>query len=386
MITVLSPLRRATLLFIAIGFAFVSLAQSSTSAMEQRIKAIMEENQAVGLAVAVVKDGEIKYVNAFGKQNIERNQDLKPNHLFRIASISKSFTATGMMQLIEKGHFTLDTDFSELVGFPVRNPNFPDVVITVRMVLSHTSSINDSQGYFKLDVIDPGKNPDWQKAYNDYQPGTQYQYCNLNYNMAGTVIERFSKARFDQYIVKNVLSPLGIYGGYCVDSLDNRLFASLYAYNSETNGFTESVDAYHPRREELKNYIMGYSAPVFSPTGGMKISATDLAKYMTMHMNYGRGNGVQIISETSSKLMQTPVLLSSGYGLALSRADKYLAGEEMVGHTGSAYGLYSNMFFHPEKKFGLVLITNGCKEEYQDGYIRLLKEVANELYTNLILN
>lgn len=134
-------------------------AQTDTQQLEADIASLMDEFHAAGLAVAVVKDGKLLYTKSFGYQNIERKAPLKENHIFRIASISKSFTSTAIMQLVEAGHFTLDSDFGDLVGFPVRNPKFPDQVITLRMVLSHTSSINDSQGYFRLDVIDPSKNP-----------------------------------------------------------------------------------------------------------------------------------------------------------------------------------------------------------------------------------
>lgn len=360
-------------------------AQSHLQELETELSALMDEYHAAGLAVAVVKDGKLHYTKSFGYQNLETKAPLKEDHIFRIASISKSFTSTAIMQMVEAGHFTLDSDFSDLVGFKIRNPKFPDQVITLRMVLSHTSSINDSQGYFQLDVIDPSKNPDWAKSYNDYAPGSQYQYCNLNFNMAGAVLERYSKERFDQHINNQILRPLGLYGGYCIDSLDNSRFASLYVYNRETGQYRESPDAYHPRREELKNYTLGYSAPIFSPTGGMKISARDLAKYMIMHMNYGESNGVRILQESSSKEMQKAVLESSGYGLALTNSSKYIPGEELVGHTGSAYGLYSNMFFSPDKKFGVVLITNGCLETYDQGYITLLKKSADVLYQKLIL-
>ena len=78
---------------------------------------------------------------------------------FRIASISKSFSATSIMQLVEAKKLSLDDDVSKLVGFKVRNPRFPKTVITLRMILSHRSSINDSQGYFTLDAINPAKNP-----------------------------------------------------------------------------------------------------------------------------------------------------------------------------------------------------------------------------------
>ena len=131
---------------------------------------------------------------------------------------------------------------------------------------------------------------------------------------------------------------------------------------------------------------MGYSTPIFSPTGGMKISATDLAKYMTMHACYGRYKGVRIISKKSAKTMQTPVSGGEGgYGLAIMTANNtIIPGEVMKGHTGSAYGLYSMMFFHPKKKFGIVAITNGCDVVYDTGFNPALKAVENVLYEEMI--
>jgi CubicO group peptidase (beta-lactamase class C family) len=288
------------------------------------------------------------------------------------------------MQLIEAGKLSLDDDFSDLVGFKIRNPKFPDKVITLRMIMSHTSSINDSQGYFTLDAINPSKNPDWAKCYSDYAPGSGYDYCNLNYNMVGTVIEKLSTERFDNYVKNHILNPLGLYAGYNVDSLDASRFATLHEYDATTKTFKPSPAAYNPRREEIRNYTMGYSTPIFSPTGGMKISATDLAKYMSMHMNMGKYQGKRIISKKSAKLMQTKIADEEGYALALTNLDDLIPGKKMVGHTGSAYGLYSAMFFHPKEKFGIVVITNGCNPTYTNGINNVLRAGVNSLYENFI--
>jgi CubicO group peptidase (beta-lactamase class C family) len=350
----------------------------------QDLQAIMKQLDVVGLQVAVVKKGEIIYTHSFGLKDRESNTPLTDQHIFRIASISKSFSATSIMQLAEAKKLSLNDDFSKLIGFKVRNPRYPNTVITLKMVMSHTSSINDSQGYFNLDVINPDKNKDWANCYNNYEPGKGYQYCNLNYNMVGTVIEKFSGERFDQYVKHHILDPLKLYGGYCVDSLDNNRFATLYAYDSAMKTFTASPSAYAPRREEIKNYVMGYTTPIFSPTGGMKISATDLAKYMTMHMNGGNYKGVTIMSSKSAKLMQTKISDEEGYGLAISNLDDLIPGKVMTGHTGSAYGLYSAMFFHPQEKFGFVVITNGANTHDVNGVYDVLRKSINSLYDNFI--
>lgn len=351
---------------------------------EADLRDIMKKLDVVGLSVAVVKKGEIIYANSFGLKNIETKAPLSNTDIFRIASISKSFSATSIMQLIEAGKLSLDDDFSDLVGFKIRNPKFPDKVITLGMIMSHTSSINDSQGYFTLDAINPSKNPDWAKCYSDYAPGSGYDYCNLNYNMVGTVIEKLSTERFDNYVKNHILNPLGLYAGYNVDSLDASRFATLHEYDATTKTFKPSPAAYNPRREEIKNYTMGYSTPIFSPTGGMKISATDLAKYMSMHMNMGKYQGKRIISKKSAKLMQTKIADEEGYALALTNLDDLIPGKKMVGHTGSAYGLYSAMFFHPKEKFGIVVITNGCNPTYTNGINNVLRAGVNSLYENFI--
>lgn len=372
-------------LFILITFYSIpSFAQISK--IETAIQQIFQEEKVAGLSVAVVKKNKIIYTHSFGKKNLETGEPLTNENIFRIASISKSFSATSIMQLVEAGKISLDEDVSNLVGFKIRNPKYPETVITLKLLLSHLSSINDSEGYFSLDYINPAKNPNWAKCYNDYEPGKGYQYCNLNFNMVGTIIERTSGERFDQYVKHHILDPIGLYGGYCVDSLDKTKFASIYDYNADSAKFILSPNAYAPRSEEIANYTMGYSTPIFSPTGGMKISATDLAKYMTMHMNYGKYKGVKILSKKSAKQMQTPLSEEEQYGFAIENTTKMIDGVQLTGHTGSAYGLFSAMFFDPKKKFGIVVISNGCDPNYTNGYNKVIKRTMNILYDLLIVN
>ncbi len=338
---------------------------------EDCINSLLKQDKVAGLSVAVVKKGKIIYTHSFGLKNIEANTPLTDNDLFRIASISKSFSATAIMQLVKAKKLSLDDDVSKWLGFKVSHPQFPGIAITVRMLLSHRSGITDSQGYFTLDVINPGKNPEWAKCYADYKPGTGYKYCNLNFNLAGAIIEKVSGERFDNYIRQHITNPLGLYGGFCVDSLDNSRFATLYEYDTGSGRFVPSPEAYAPRREQIANYTLGYSTPVFSPAGGMKITAADLARYMTMHVNYGRYKGKRIISKKSAKLMQASIDGNYGYGLALTAHDSLINGKILIGHTGSAYGLSSAMFFEPKEKFGIVAIYSGYYAEEPGGMRRL---------------
>ena len=359
-------------LFLIVAAMATLCATSCTSSVEKRtneaIQQVMDEFQAVGVSAVVVKDGQIVYNQSFGYKDLETQTPLCNDDMMRIASISKSFTATGLMQLVEKGIISLDDDVSDLIGFQIRNPHHPEVPITLRMILSHTASIRDKEDYSTLDHLNPAVYGDCVESYYEYKPGEGYNYSNLGLNLAGTILEKASGVRFDQYVKDNVILPLGLVGGHNVDNLDANKLVSLY--NCIDGQYVKS-NAYGSVAHRLENYVMGYSAPMFSPTGGVKISARDLATYMMMHMNYGELNGVRIISEESAKTMQTPVWMKQNpaedqYGLCLYEFVHYIDDEQYnqpgqypIGHEGDAYGLRSVMIWSPADGWGIVAMTNG---------------------------
>jgi CubicO group peptidase (beta-lactamase class C family) len=370
---------------LAAALLIAACAPTASQRANDTMNVLLKELNAVGLSVAVVKNNKIVYSGSFGYKNIDAGTQISTDDIFRIASISKSFTATAIMQLHEQGKFDLDEDVSAALGIIVRNPNHPDIPITYRMLLTHTSSLNDTTGYFNLDVIDPEVTKEYSNAYNQYAPGTAYEYCNLGFNILGTLVEIHSGARFDLYIKEHIIAPLGLNAGFNVDDLDRLQFVTLY--DCENGEFTESPAAYRSREEELENYTMGRSTPLFSPTGGMKMSPKDLAKQMLVQINQGTWNGAQILKPESVKVMQTPYLFPDGnegedhYGFAIRTTTKLIEGETLKGHTGSAYGLYSAMFFEPKKKFGFVMMTNGCPYKRNDnGFLAVQSDVVNALY------
>ena len=377
--------------------AIVSLALMSANTLSreertrQAVQGVFDEFNAVGISVAVVKDGKIVYNESFGYKNLETKTPLANDDVMRIASISKSFTATGLMQLVDKGVISLDDDVSDLIGFKIRNPHHPDVPITLKMVLSHTASIRDKDDYFTLDHLNPVVYGDCAESYFTYKPGEGYNYSNMGLNLAGTILEKVSGVRFDNYVRENVINKLGLYGGHNVDMLDNSKFARLYNWRGEK--YEEAKGAYKSTADKMDSYVFGYSAPMFSPTGGVKISAHDLAVYMMMHMNYGEYNGVRIISEQSAKAMQTPIwkIKNKGedqYGLCLEEFvdylddDKYnVPGNYPVGHTGGAYGLRSIMIWSPADGWGIVAMTNGYTDVKGKVF---LKSLTNAIYNACI--
>ena len=373
------------LFIFAVALAAMFACTSKQDQFNEEVKAIMERNNNVGLALVAVNNGEVVLNETYGYKNLDTKEPIAKDDIFRIASISKSFCATAIMQLVEQGKLSLDQDVSELVGFEVRNPNFPDKVITVKMLLSHTASMSDANGYFSLNAINPDSSATWKQAWNSYAPETGYEYCNLGYNTLGTIVERVSGERYDQYIVNHILNPIGVYGGYEVLSLDSTKFVNIYTWNGETGEYIHKPAAYAKRAEEIENYVFGQSTPIFSPTGGLKISAQDLAKVMKMHMNLGTTpEGTQIISKESAEAMQSIVAPKTdegdAYGFAIRTSKQLLDGHTMIGHTGGAYGVYTSMFWNSERNFGFVVMTNGCNGRYDNNFMAIHRECVAAMH------
>jgi CubicO group peptidase (beta-lactamase class C family) len=374
---------KKTNLFIALALClFFTACCNKTENLHKKadaaIDSVLENYEYVGLAIMVVRDNQIVYSNQFGVRNIETQEKISPDDLFRIASISKTFTATAIMQLYEQGKFDLDDDISDALGYAVRNPRFPNEKITYRMLLSHTSSLSDAEGYFNFDILNPELNSNYANVFWDFAPGEEYRYCNLNFNLLGALVELHSGERFDNYIRQNLLLPLGMTGsGFNVDSLDNSKFVSLYM---RRDGDWIEGDAYASPSHRMENYVLGQTTVVFSPTGGLKTSSSELTKWMLCRMNFGTLDGVTIISEESARLMQTPVELKGGgtssYGFGIGRATGFIEGETLFGHNGNAYGLLSGMFFEPDKKFGIVLLTSGSAPK-EEGENTIIKDIIS---------
>jgi len=355
--------------------------QNDIEDLQNRISEIMQANEVIGVSLLVVKDNQLCYYKSFGYKPDyhipEKRDSIKTDDVFRIASISKTFVATAIMQLMEKGLIDLDDDINQYLNFKVRNPYFPGIPITVRMLLNHHSSIADNQyGKYKnsLAMFMNDSLHVLKSVYENYKPGAKYKYFNYGYSLLGAIIENVTQERFDEYVENHILKPMGVYGGYNVTKIDSAKFVWARVYNKKTKKYTNSPQMYDPFIKEMKSYALGESTALFSPAGGMKLSVQDLAKYMLMHMNYGTYHGVRILSRESEEQLWK-VSPRTKYGLGFMHANFNLKGVDMIGHQGGAYGIHSSMFFNPDEKYGFIVICNGCNSGHY-----LDTQILRELY------
>ena len=387
-----------------------------------------------GLQVAVIENGNLTYSAALGMARLDKDGTaipLAPHHKVRVASISKLVLAIGLMQLVEDGKVGLKDDINQYFDFPIRNPAYPATPILVEQLLSHTSSIRDGGQYwlaygedfssFFLPTGDHYENGahfaggiDEADTAQDQSPGAFFTYSNLNFGILAAIMERASGQRFDVYMRANVLKPMGLKAGYSPCDITNNdadTLTTLFRRN-DTDGTWqpegpwraqvdgEMVTCYYgmtpterdqtPPFPYFTDYDLGSNPTLFSPQGGLRASAEDLATIMIMLMNKGRHQEVQILAAASvDAMLETRWALNAGktngfttegvkqddsfsglmtaYGLSVHIADFAAWGLtskriSLYGHLGEAYGLLGQFWFDPISNSGLVALITGTAD------------------------
>lgn len=390
------------------------------------------------LSVLAIRHGEVVYEKQFGRRHIgtDGGADLPatPATMYRIASISKMMTTFGLMKLVEDGKLQLDADVGSYLGFALRNPHFPDQAITLRMLLTHTASLRDAAGYSwgtdvtLRDILTPGARLYGSgAAWSDQAaPGTYFTYCNLNWGVIATVMERVTGERFDRLMRRLLLDPMDIRGGYNPAALAPGAVADIATLYRKRTVDTEiwnaagpwiaQVDDYTARAPQepagLAGYVIGSNGTLFSPTGGLRISAADMGKIMLMLINGGSYRDRHILKAETIRMMFTTQwrAAASGadgkaangdtdrgfyriWGLGNQQFEPGAGGNGLVegadfsaaGHLGDAYGLLSAFVVDFRNRNGVVTLIGGTGTDPQHypGQYSALSRYEEKVLTTL---
>jgi len=389
-----------------------------------------------GLAAAVLRDGEVVFEGAFGRAFIDpagkNDRPLTPESLMRVASISKMVSAVVVMQLVEEGTLDPGRDVSEYLGWQLRNPSYPDRAITLRQLLSHTSSIRDAgESYIiryprllreAFDPADPNYSERFQVADGvvDRGPGVFFEYANLNYGVVATVLEKVTGVRFDELMEQRFFAPLGLRGGFNVAAFSETERASLATLYRKR----DREEVWHPAGEwvaqvddlgdgvptalpEGATYVLGSNGAQFSPQGGARLSLKGLEALAELLLGDGTVGGVRILEPESMAELRRPVWRWNpearnidGYDGTLNayaagprvitgetEGDRLFAGDarRWVGHFGEAYGLLAGVWVHPESGDAIVYaITGTAFDPYaEDDGTSTLTPIEAEVFEQL---
>jgi CubicO group peptidase (beta-lactamase class C family) len=342
-----------------------------------------------GLSAAIVKHGKIVCASAAGMADVQENRPVTPDTLFLVASISKTITATAVMQLVEQGRLELDDDVDDYLPFKLSIPFSPKAPVTLRQLLTHTASIDDNPAYINCpgwctygSSISPfvtrgadapvslsdftkgyftpdGPYYDWSANFEDAEPGTKTDYSNMGIVVAGYLVEAVAGISFDQYTRENIFAPLGMdKTSWRLAEIDPSILAM--PYDKDSSGF---VPYGH------------YGEPDY-PDGMLRTSATELAHFLIANMDGGAFGDQQILEpETVDEILSSQTKLEPDQGLVWVK--NYLGDRAVWGHDGADNGASANMWFDPEKDEGVILMTNGVWNDDEE-LLNLLFQEADD--------
>jgi len=314
-----------------------------------------------GLSIAAVKDGETIYSKGFCFRDLEYGLRATPETLYGVGSVTKSFTALSVMQLVEKGKLSLDDDVSKHVQLKLEPMGIP---AKIWHLLCHASGVPALAYAEALIRYLTGTGDKWIPiaSYEDIitfmreasdwalaKPGEKWFYLNEGYVLLGYIIEKLSGMSYDDYVKEKILKPLGM----------SRSFFRKGDVEADPN---VAVPYIITRDGEIKKSVHPYG--VYAD-GGLISSVIDLAKYLAMYLNRGSYEGATLLSPESIEEMEKPRVPlplqvfggeSYGYGLMIN---PNFFGEKLVSHGGSVLVYTAYIGYIPNKKVGIALLANG---------------------------
>lgn len=334
---------------------------------------------------------------ASGFADRARGRALTIDDPVRIASITKLAVALGVMRLVEQRRLDLGRDVSDYLGWPLRNPTYPDRPITLELLLSHLSSLRDEVDYaipYGTDLRTVMADP---RAFGaDHQPGVHFRYANLNFPVIASAMERAAGERFDTLMQRLVLHPLGLNACFnwttCNDTTIARAVV-LYepdgrVIRDDLGGLRPACPVLAPAGCDLSTYQLGSNGALFSPQGGLRISVRDLTVIGRLLLNRGQHEDRRFINERSFRELTSPVwTFNAGtgfgagrfngdteggfycsYGLAVQFLPNRVAGcsdnlfgdgRAVIGHAGDAYGVRSGIWVDMRAGIGIAYFATG---------------------------
>jgi D-alanyl-D-alanine carboxypeptidase len=300
----------------------------------------LAKTQEPSASIAVVKDGQIAYLHAYGKARLDPSTEAKPGMRYSIGSITKQFTATAILLLKEQGKLSLDDHVAKFVPGLTQANN-----VTIRQLLSHTSGYQDfyPQDYFLPMMLQPSaplKTADvWARKPLDFKPGTKWKYSNTNYTIAGLILEKASGMPLLEFLREKVFAPLGMKSVLDID--DAKL------EETDAAGYMHyALGPLHRAPKPGKGWAFA--------AGQLAMTAEDLAKWDISIIDQ------KVLKPSSYRALETEMLLKNGlgtgYGLGVFIGSQF--GHRALFHSGGFSGYTAQNTIFPDERTAVVVLTN----------------------------
>jgi CubicO group peptidase (beta-lactamase class C family) len=309
--------------------------------VDDYLKSQMQQHRIPGLTLKIIRDGKPIKTAAYGRANLELNVPAKPETVFEIGSVTKQFTAAGILLLAQEGKLSVDDNISKhLKDTPGAWAN-----VTIRHLLTHTSGIKNYTGLDGFQLWRHLNQAQFIKAIGkeplEFQPGDSWKYCNTGFSLLGYIIENVSGQNYWDFVSQRIFQPLDM------TATTNRL-PSLVIPN-RASGYEQTNHVWMNRDSDLTE--------VFS-AGAIASTAGDLAKWSAAL------DSDRPLNAASKEQMWTPVKLNNG------KAGKYgfgwfldtVEGHKNIGHGGSTSGFSASIQRFPDDRLAVIILTNTNEE------------------------
>jgi CubicO group peptidase (beta-lactamase class C family) len=367
-----------------------------------------------GVSACIIKEGKVVWSKGYGWADIENKIPMSPDKVQNIGSISKTITATAVMQLWEKGLFNLDDDVNDYLPFPIKHSKFTEEIITFRQLLSHRSGIKDGPAYDESYACgDPtisletwikeyftpgGEYYNAEENFHTWRPGEEGEippepraYTNVGFGLLGYLVERISGEKFNEYTKAHIFEPLAMNESAWFISginIENHSIPHTYIpeeFRPEEGMTLESLPFRFPERilhtqldkdsplkkgSFLRHCL--YSFPNY-PDGLVRTSLNQLAHFLAAYIDNGAYEGERILKEETVKLMLTDQHF--GRGLCWNSYDFDKSGK-LWGHGGSDPGINTLMLFRETDQVGVIVFTN--TNEVHTALFEIVKRLFQE--------
>jgi CubicO group peptidase (beta-lactamase class C family) len=301
-----------------------------------------------GAVIAVVKDGKVLFAKGYGYSDVAKRTPVSPDAtLFRPGSISKLFTWTSVMQLVEQGKLDLDRDVNQYLDFKI--PDTYPKPITLRNIMTHTSGFEETvKELFLPDVKDLKPLDDYLKTHlpqRIFPPGVTPAYSNYATSLAGYIVQRISGQPYDDYIESHILKPLGMTHSTFRQPLPDALKPLM-------------SDGYPVASKPAKPFEVVQPWPA----GSASVTASDMTRLMIAHLQDGQFEGVQILRAETARLMHSRQFENHPRlnGMALGFYEETRNGHRIIGHGGDTICFHSDLHLIPDAGLGFFISYNSA--------------------------
>jgi CubicO group peptidase (beta-lactamase class C family) len=325
--------------------------------LEPKIAEVIKSGRLPGFAIGVVKNGKLIYAKGFGVAKLGASTPVTSRSLFHMASVTKTFVATAVMQLVEQGKIDLDSPITKyLPYFKMDDERYRD--IKVRQMLSHTSGIPDTTNYHwdQPEYDDKALERFVRSTANQkliFAPGEKFAYSNTAYEILGDLIAKVSGETFEDYVQHHILTPLGM-----KDS-------TLLVRQANASLLTS------PHVEEGGQLVVSKVFPynrAHAPSSTLYSNIDDMSRWAIANLNHGEFEGRRILKRETAELMWQPVVSASNMKEGISWFTKDLQGHRLVMHDGGDIGFQSRLLLAPDDSVAVIAMANyaaGDKDNLQ---------------------